>query len=856
MLHAVADETEARLPLAAARALLARSVGPADGLGERALRGELADPSADQVVHALWWRDRRRCAEPHGPLTLAARRRAVGGPADRGAAAPRRPARGGRAAGADRRRAAGNGARARSARSSGWSRRRSRAAGAARAARAARDAAWEATRGNPLYLTELARSDAAPPPQLVRLIEDRLRGCRPRPRRVARARRDPRPRRQRRPRARAGRARSHRGRRGGAAPRAARGGLRVRAPARRRGGPREHRARRRPPTCTPAPRPCSTTRRASRSTSCTRRRAARRTSSRRCAARPPRPGAVGAPDARRAAARARARRAAGGRDASDAVAFELGRARLEATGDDAPLARIAPRHTDAARHLARHYALSAGPPTRSPSCTPRPHRTRRRGSSCSRRRPSRRPRSPAAASGASRLAARAAPPDARASPPAARASGRAAAAAAVLRPRPRPTARPAAPPAAAADPAPPVPPAPSPPRTPPSGSSSSPRASPPARLPDDPVEAARRLLALRLHRDFPASYAVGELTFSAAALLINGDALDDAERAMDALRDDATAAGQPTTLAGTHWQQAQIAFQRGDLARCETEARAAIEIGGDVLRPLADPWRALARVEQGELDAAEALIPDTIGPSGLLNVAIGVRGRLRLARGDLPRAIEDLAEARDRSAAYYPLRVEPPWQPLLVEALVLAGREAEAAKEVEAFVLAVAHWNTPRAHGQLARLRALLAPREQAIALLEQAVEHFATAPLERARALVELGARQGAAGERTDGAGDAAGGVRRRPRVRRDRAGAARPGRAPARRRPAADAGGRRAHAGRAPCRRPGGRRSDQPRDRAAAVPLAQDDRDAPAQRLPEAGHRRARRARSRVRYRVSARR
>ena len=124
---------------------------------------------------------------------------------------------------------------------------------------------------------------------------------------------------------------------------------------------------------------------------------------------------------------------------------------------------------------------------------------------------------------------------------------------------------------------------------------------------------------------------------------------------------------------------------------------------------------------------------------------------MRLARGDLPRAIEDLAEARDRAAAYYPLRVEPPWQPLLAEALVLAGRARRSGRRGRGLrPAAAAHWGTPRAHGQLARLRALLAPREQAIALLEQAAEHFATAPLERARALVELGARQGAAGERT----------------------------------------------------------------------------------------------------------
>ena len=67
-------------------------------------------------------------------------------------------------------------------------------------------------------------------------------------------------------------------------------------------------------------------------------------------------------------------------------------------------------------------------------------------------------------------------------------------------------------------------------------------------------------------------------------LLINADALDDAERAMDTLRADAEALALPRTIAGAHCQQAQIAYQRGDLARCEVEARAAIEAGGEFVR--------------------------------------------------------------------------------------------------------------------------------------------------------------------------------------------------------------------------------------------------------------------------------
>ena len=220
---------------------------------------------------------------------------------------------------------------------------------------------------------------------------------------------------------------------------------------------------------------------------------------------------------------------------------------------------------------------------------------------------------------------------------------------------------------------------------------------------------------------------------------------------MDALRDDATAAGQPSTLAGTHWQQAQIAFQRGDLARCESEARAAVEIGGDVLRPLADPWRVLALVEQGQLDEAEALSPGhdraeracctrrsaSAGGCGSPAATWRVRSRISPRRATA-------------TAAYYPLRVEPPWQPLLVEALVLAGRDAEAAAEVDAFARrrrALGHARAPTASSPACAPCSRPASRRSRCS--SRPCEHFATAPLERARALVELGARQGAAGER-----------------------------------------------------------------------------------------------------------
>jgi DNA-binding CsgD family transcriptional regulator len=273
----------------------------------------------------------------------------------------------------------------------------------------------------------------------------------------------------------------------------------------------------------------------------------------------------------------------------------------------------------------------------------------------------------------------------------------------------------------------------------------------------DPAGAARELLALRLHRDHPGGFAVGSLTFAAATLQVNADVLDDAERAMDVLRSDAEELAVPYLIAVALRQQALIAYQRGDLARCELEVRGALEAGGEFANRLTTPWLVMALAEQARLQEAEQLLASAgmlghLPPSVLLTAALGSRGCLRLAQGDARRAVEDLAEARDRCAAFFRQQIEPPWQPRLAEALVLADRRREAADAAEAYARLAVGWGTQRALGHAARMRSLVAPRDRAITLLEEARSHFAAsnARLELARTLTELGAHTRAAGERT----------------------------------------------------------------------------------------------------------
>jgi len=160
--------------------------------------------------------------------------------------------------------------------------------------------------------------------------------------------------------------------------------------------------------------------------------------------------------------------------------------------------------------------------------------------------------------------------------------------------------------------------------------------------------------------------------------------------------------------------------------------------------------------EQDRLDEAQQLLGEAgllgpVPPTILLAAALGSRGRLRLAQGDTDGAVEDFAAVLDRNAAYELQRVEPPWRPLLAEALVLADRMDEAAVAANTYATLAAEWGTRRAMGHAARMRALVAPRKHAISMFEEAGTHFAAshARLELARCLTELGARQRAAGER-----------------------------------------------------------------------------------------------------------
>ncbi len=206
--------------------------------------------------------------------------------------------------------------------------------------------------------------------------------------------------------------------------------------------------------------------------------------------------------------------------------------------------------------------------------------------------------------------------------------------------------------------------------------------------------------------------------------------------------------------------RAMLAWRAGDLRECEASARAGAAL--PALPPFAQPTintsLALALVERGELEAAEQAVEQTwVGPylPNLvhMNPAFHARATLRLAQGRDADALEDLMELGRRDRETLVRNPGVPWRVAAAQALVRLGRPEEAAVLVEEHAANAERWGTRSAVGVLRRAQALVAEKDAAVRLLEEAVALLAASParLEHARAEVELGAALRRSGRRTD---------------------------------------------------------------------------------------------------------
>jgi DNA-binding CsgD family transcriptional regulator len=242
------------------------------------------------------------------------------------------------------------------------------------------------------------------------------------------------------------------------------------------------------------------------------------------------------------------------------------------------------------------------------------------------------------------------------------------------------------------------------------------------------------------------------------ATLLFCDALDEVEQATSAGLEDARRRGSVIGFAVMSTVRGASRYLRGDI----TGALGDLEGGLErvplmvLVRPFAHGWMALAHIDRGEHEQAHALVgaPDDEQDAHFTyNWSLFARGRLALAQGQPERALDDLLECGRRQLAVpAPNPGVLPWRS---EAAIAAHRigRVEQARSLAAEELALARaFGSARALGTALRAAGLVAEDGERLALLEDAVAALERSPaqLELARALVDLGAAQHAAGQRT----------------------------------------------------------------------------------------------------------
>ena len=246
--------------------------------------------------------------------------------------------------------------------------------------------------------------------------------------------------------------------------------------------------------------------------------------------------------------------------------------------------------------------------------------------------------------------------------------------------------------------------------------------------------------------------------FNAHALL---DALDDGLRASDEMiaraRQRGSIVAVTIALGGRQWMNAR----RGDLVSVEADLRAILDLVEEHELTLvgtgAARWLATdAMLERPQLadQAAESIALEITSETKDLFVRamlLEMRGRLRLAAGDIPGGIGDLRQCAEVPGAKgNPNQLG--WRPAL--ALALARTEPHEALDLARRELKRAErFGMPRAIGRALRVLGLIEGGDEGIARMEEAVAILERSParLEHARALVDLGAARRRAGQRAD---------------------------------------------------------------------------------------------------------
>jgi DNA-binding CsgD family transcriptional regulator len=245
--------------------------------------------------------------------------------------------------------------------------------------------------------------------------------------------------------------------------------------------------------------------------------------------------------------------------------------------------------------------------------------------------------------------------------------------------------------------------------------------------------------------------------YNALRSLVISERYEAARRVLDRADEAARERGGVIEVASILAFRAELDLRMGELASAEVDARTLIEIATDLGwtggQGFATAWLGEALVERGQLDEAERLLERNDGsPGSTAEMARGysaaevllARGRLRLAKGRMLEAIDDLREAARWSIAIG--NVNPAtigWRPELAHALLDLGQTNEARRLAIDELERARRFGAPRALGVALRLAARVEGGEGEIRMLREAVGIVETSParLERARVYAALGA-------------------------------------------------------------------------------------------------------------------
>ena len=246
-------------------------------------------------------------------------------------------------------------------------------------------------------------------------------------------------------------------------------------------------------------------------------------------------------------------------------------------------------------------------------------------------------------------------------------------------------------------------------------------------------------------------------------VLACADLLDEAEAVCGAVLDQGQRTGAVFEVVMGYGMRASVLRLRGPLAEAHADAVAAIEASEQhgfltvVHWTLA--WLVETLIDRGDVPGAAAALAahgmeGALDDTGHLSAVLLARAALRLAQGRPREAVDD---ARDvgrrfgllggRNPAMFP------WRTRAAEGLLALG-DRDAAEALAAQELALAReWGAPRPIARALRIRGLAVGGQEGLDMLREAVDALDGSPalVERARALVELGAALRRANRRAD---------------------------------------------------------------------------------------------------------